>query len=145
DLRYRPLLPGPLPEGDIMRYIARRLLFYLVAIWASITLNFAIPHLMPGNPAEAIYAAHAQQMHGNMAALRSLEVTLGLSSDPLPVQYWHYLVNLAHGDLGTSFSFFPSHVWSIIADRLLWTIMLVGVASILSAVLGISLGMVVAW
>jgi peptide/nickel transport system permease protein len=128
-----------------MRYIARRLLFYLVAIWASITLNFAIPRLMPGNPAEAIFASHATQMHGNPAAIHSLEVSIGLSSDPLPVQYWHYLVNLAHGDMGTSFSFFPSHVWSIIADRLPWTIVLVGIASILSALLGISMGMVVAW
>jgi peptide/nickel transport system permease protein len=128
-----------------MRYIARRLVFYLVAIWASITLNFAIPHLMPGNPAEAIFASHAQQMRGNSAALHSLEVTLGLSNDPLPVQYWHYLVNLAHGDLGISFSFFPSHVWTIIADRLPWTILLVGIASLLSALVGISLGMIVAW
>lgn len=128
-----------------MRYLARRLLFYLVALWASVTLNFAIPHLMPGNPAEAIFASHAQQLRGNPNALHTLETALGLSTDPLPVQYWHYLVNLAHGDLGTSFSFFPSHVSTIIATSLPWTIFLVGLASIISFLVGVGLGVVVAW
>src|SRR6266571_6414917 len=77
-----------------MRYFGRRLLFYLVALWASITLNFAIPRLMPGNPAEAIFASHAQQLRGNPQALKTLETALGLSNDPMPVQYWHYLVDL---------------------------------------------------
>lgn len=128
-----------------MRYLARRLLFYLVALWASVTLNFAIPHLMPGNPAEAIFASHAQQLRGNPNALHTLETALGLSTDPLPVQYWHYLVNLAHGDLGTSFSFFPSHVSTIIATSLPWTIFLVGLASIISFLVGVGLGVLVAW
>jgi peptide/nickel transport system permease protein len=128
-----------------MRYIRRRLLFYLVALWASITLNFAIPRLMPGNPAEAIFASHAQQLRGNPNALRNLETVLGLSHDPMPLQYWHYLVNLAHGDLGLSFSFFPSSVASIIATALPWTLFLVGVAALLSFVIGVGLGTVVAW
>jgi len=129
----------------MMRYFGRRLLFYLVALWASITLNFAIPHLMPGNPAEAIFASHAQQLRGNPQALRTLETALGISNDPLPVQYWHYLGDLAHGDLGTSFSFFPSRVSSIIATSLPWTIFLVGLASIIAFVVGVGLGTLVAW
>jgi peptide/nickel transport system permease protein len=128
-----------------MRYAARRLVFYLVALWASITMNFVIPRLIPGNPAEAIFASHAQQMRGNPQALSALETTLGLSNDPLPLQYWHYLVNLAHGDLGTSFSFFPSRVADIIMTGLPWTIFLVGIASIIAFVVGVGLGTVVAW
>lgn len=128
-----------------MRYLARRLIFYLVALWASITLNFLIPRLIPGNPAEAIFASHAQQMRGNAQGLRAIETALGLSNDPLPLQYWHYLVNLAHGDLGTSFSYFPSQVTSIIATSLPWTIFLVGVSSIIAFVVGVGLGALVAW
>jgi peptide/nickel transport system permease protein len=101
--------------------------------------------MMPGNPAEAIYASHAQQLRGNPNALHALEVALGLSTDPLPVQYVHYLINLAHGDLGTSFSFFPSHVTDIIMTSLPWTIFLVGLASIISFFVGVGLGTVVAW
>jgi len=128
-----------------MRYIARRLLFYLVALWASITLNFILPHMMPGNPAEAIFASHAQQLRGNPQALHTLETSLGLSTDPLPTQYLHYLANLARGDLGTSFSFFPSRVVDIIMTSLPWTIMLVGVASIIAFIVGVGLGVLVAW
>ena len=128
-----------------MHYIVRRLLFYLVALWASITLNFIIPHLIPGNPAEAIFASHAQQLRGNPQALHTLETSLGLSTDPLPIQYVHYLINLTHGDLGTSFAFFPSHVTDIIMTSLPWTILLVGVASMIAFVVGVGLGTVVAW
>ena len=128
-----------------MHYVARRLLFYLAALWASVTLNFILPHLMPGNPAEAIFASHAQQLRGNPQALHTLEATLGLSTDPLPVQYIQYLGNLAHGDLGTSFSFFPSRVLDIVMTGLPWTIFLVGVASIIAVIVGVGLGTVVAW
>lgn len=128
-----------------MHYVVRRLLFYLVALWASVTLNFILPHLMPGNPAEAIFASHAQQLRGNPQALHTLETALGLSTDPLPVQYIQYLGNLAHGDLGTSFSFFPSRVFDIVMTGLPWTIFLVGVASIIAFVVGVGLGTVVAW
>ena len=37
-----------------MRYLTRRVLFYLLTLWAAITLNFAIPRLMPGNPVQAM-------------------------------------------------------------------------------------------
>src|SRR5919201_6414331 len=128
-----------------MRYVYRKIIFYVVALWVAITLNFAIPRMMPGNPAEAIFASHAQQLHGNPRALQTLETVLGLSTDPMPVQYWHYLVDLAHGDLGTSFSFFPTHVSTIIAQSLPWTIFLVGLASIIAFAIGIIAGIVVAW
>ncbi|MGH3279381.1 MAG: hypothetical protein ACRDNW_09610 [Trebonia sp.] len=35
-----------------MGYLTRRFGFYLVTAWAAITVNFFIPRLMPGNPAE---------------------------------------------------------------------------------------------
>ncbi|MEG2424708.1 MAG: ABC transporter permease, partial [Glutamicibacter sp.] len=33
-----------------MSFLLRRLGFYLLAFWASITLNFLLPRLMPGDP-----------------------------------------------------------------------------------------------
>ncbi|HZS92662.1 MAG TPA: ABC transporter permease [Chloroflexota bacterium] len=128
-----------------MRYLSRRLLFYLVALWASITLNFAIPRLMPGNPAEVFLASHYQQFQGDPNALRTVEAILGVSNDPLPLQYWHYLVDLAHGDLGISTSFYPARVSTVIAQSLPWTIFLVGLASIIAFISGTGLGIVTAW
>lgn len=128
-----------------MRYLARRFLFYFLALWASVTLNFALPRMIPGNPAEAMLAQHAQALRNNPRALANLETSLGLSRDPMPLQYCHYLVNLAHGDLGTSFSYFPTSVASIIMTSLPWTIFLVGLASIIAFIIGMILGTIVAW
>ena len=34
-----------------MRYVLRRLAFFLLTLWVALTLNFALPRRMPGNPA----------------------------------------------------------------------------------------------
>src|SRR5262249_17026019 len=39
-----------------VKHLLRRIGFYLVALWASITLNFIIPRLAPGDPAGALMA-----------------------------------------------------------------------------------------
>ncbi|MCC6703856.1 MAG: ABC transporter permease, partial [Thermomicrobiales bacterium] len=38
-----------------MQFLLRRIGFYLIAAWASITLNFFLPRLMPGDPANVIF------------------------------------------------------------------------------------------
>jgi peptide/nickel transport system permease protein len=42
-------------------HILRKLGFYLVALWAAITLNFAIPRMLPGNPVDIMLGKLAQQ------------------------------------------------------------------------------------
>ena len=37
-----------------MRFALRRLGFFALTLWAAVTLNFFLPRLMPGNPAEAM-------------------------------------------------------------------------------------------
>jgi peptide/nickel transport system permease protein len=125
-----------------VRHLIRRLGFYLVALWASVTLNFFIPRLSPGDPAEALLA----RMHGRIspAALHALEIQYGVGNEPVFTQYVQYLNNTLHGDLGTSFTSFEP-VTNVIARDLPWTLLLVGVALILSFVLGTLLGIAVAW
>jgi peptide/nickel transport system permease protein len=128
-----------------MRYLLRRIGFYLIALWASVTINFIIPRLVPGDPAEAMLA----KMRGQAVTayqLQALRVELGVNmTDPLPVQYWQYLVNVVHLNLGISSVNFPQTVSSVIAEHLPWTIGLVGVAVTLSFVLGTLIGIIVAW
>lgn len=66
------------------------------------TINFALPRLMPGNPVDILI--------GKMAATgtpvtpqtrQALEIELGGGSGSLISQYWSYLGNLAHGDLAS--------------------------------------------
>jgi peptide/nickel transport system permease protein len=127
-----------------MRFIIRRLVFYLVAAWAALTMNFLIPHLMPGNPIQ-VMISHFQGQP-SAATIRGLEQALGLGANQgLLAQYGTYLDHLAHGNLGLSISYFPTPVSSVIASGILWTICLVGVATGLSFILGTFAGIVVGW
>ena len=126
-----------------MRYLVRKLVFYLIAAWVAITLNFFIPHLMPGNPAGIAISRYQGTL--TPQALAALTQLFGISKAPLYTQYWQYLDHLAHGNLGTSLYYFPTPVTTIIAQRLPWTLVLVGLATMLSFVLGTFLGILAGW
>jgi peptide/nickel transport system permease protein len=129
-----------------MRYLIRRIGFYLVALWASVSLNFVIPRLMPGDPAEA-FLARLQGAHPiTNQQLQALRAEFGISTTtPVWQQYFTYLNNLLHGDLGLSSTNYPDNAWTIIAQHLPWTIGLVGLAVVISFFLGTVLGIVIAW
>lgn len=130
-----------------MTYFARKGLFYLVALWAAVTVNFFIPRLMPGTPVDSLMAKLAQR-GGTVSpeTRRAFELLLGGTSDePLLAQYWSYLGNMARGEFGVSVSSYPTPVSEVIAGSLPWTVVLVGVATLLSFLLGVTLGMVVGW
>lgn len=126
-----------------MRYILRRVGFYALAAWFSLTLNFFIPRLMPGDPATIMFARFRGQMQPeSLAALRE---AFGLTDAPLWQQYLTYLSHALRGDLGISIAYFPSSVTSVIAMGLFWTMLLAGVATILSFTIGSFLGVLAAW
>ena len=126
-----------------MRFIARRLGFYVITAWIAITINFFIPRLMPGNPAELVFNRVRHSM--SPTALKAFSVAFGVDSHQgLIPQYFSYLNQLLHGNLGISITFFPATVSSVIRTALPWTLALVGVATILSFVLGTLLGIVAA-
>ena len=55
-----------------MRFLLRRLALYLVAAWASLTLAFVIPRLMPGDPETVIASPIVQEAYlGSMPAAES--------------------------------------------------------------------------
>jgi peptide/nickel transport system permease protein len=60
-------------------------------------------------------------------------------------QYLHYWRQLAHGDLGVSFTFLPTPVSEVISQSLPWTVALVGVTTLVSFLLGTSLGVFAGW
>jgi len=126
-----------------MRHLLRRIGFYLVALWVAITVDFFIPRLAPGNPAELLIARFQGKLRPE--ALHSLEIAFGVSHDPLWVQYFQYLNQLAHGNLGISISYFPTPVATVIGQGLPRTLVLATVSVVISFVLGTLLGVVIAW
>jgi peptide/nickel transport system permease protein len=126
-------------------YILRRLGFLALMIWAAVTMNFAIPRLMPGDPAE-IMLAHIGAKGPVTPALRSqLAAELGLPGGSLLRQYGQYLDNMVHLRFGTSYAYFPQPVGALIRASLPWTVLLVGAATLLSFALGTTIGVAAAW
>jgi peptide/nickel transport system permease protein len=128
----------------MMRLLARRVALYIVTAIVAITVNFFIPRLMPGNPVEA--AIGHMQARVTPATIKALDIQYGLNTKlSLLGQYVHYVSQLLHGNLGISFSSYPSSVTTVIRSALPWTIGLVGMATIISFALGTLLGIAAAW
>src|SRR6516164_1644292 len=127
-----------------MRFVLRRAGFFLLTLWAAVTLNFFLPRMMPGNPAIAMMA----KFHGRLTgqALVALETIFGVNThESLLVQYVHYLGDIFTGNLGTSLYFFPSPVSQVVRSAIFWTLGLVGITTILAFLLGTGVGIVAAW
>lgn len=124
-------------------HLARRLALYGLAAWVSLTINFLIPRLAPGDAAQAMMARAQGQLSPEATA--AMRESLGLDDAPLPRQYLDYLGRTLRGDLGTSSAYFPAPVTDVIAVGLVWTVVLTGVAVIVSFLLGSLLGVLAAW
>src|SRR5262249_23646050 len=121
----------------------RRLGFYAIAAWASLTLNFFLPRLMPGDPASAMFARFQGQLAPE--AIEAMREAFGFTRGPLLSQYLTYLAPVFRADLGLSVTAFPAQVTTVIATGFVWTLVLAGVAVIIAFALGSLLGVVVAW
>jgi peptide/nickel transport system permease protein len=126
-----------------MTYLLRRLGFYLVAVWASLTLAFFLPRLIPGDPARVLLARFRGRLRPE--AMEALRGAFGLGDGSLWQQYTGYLGHLARGELGVSISHFPTPVSQVIAGAFGWTLLLGGVAVVVSFLLGTLLGIFAAW
>lgn len=128
---------------ETVRFILRRLGFYLIAFWASITLNFLLPRIMPGDPVSRMFARTQGKMQSEQIdALRKL---LGVDDRPIWEQYIDYLHNIVTGNMGISISRFPAPVTEVIAAQIGWTLLLGGTALVIAAVVGNLLGILAAW
>ncbi|MDA8063466.1 MAG: ABC transporter permease [Actinomycetota bacterium] len=127
-----------------MRFLARRIGFYAVAVLVAVTINFFIPRLMPGNPVEILISRFPGTLTPKATA--ALDLQFGIHThQSLVGQYFSYLGTLLHGNLGQSITYYPSSVASVIASSLPWTLVLIGVSTVIAFVLGTLVGILVAW
>jgi peptide/nickel transport system permease protein len=119
------------------RYLIRRLLLTIPVLLGVATLVFALIHLVPGDPAQAMLGEGA-----TVEEVERLRGQLGLDR-PLPAQYADFLGGILRGDLGTSFRY-GTPVAHEIRTRLPNTAIL-AVAAMLAAILfAIPLGILAA-
>jgi peptide/nickel transport system permease protein len=129
-----------------MRWFVRRFFFYVFAIWVALTINFLLPRLMPGSPISGLLAhLNPSQLAANPGIVQTYEALLGGGHHSIWQDYVTYLGRVAHFNFGLSTSNYPTPVSEVIGRTLPYSIFLVGVAFLLSFVLGTAVGMVAAW
>jgi len=124
-------------------FIRRRLMFYLIAGFAAITINFIIPRLMPGDPVQLLFARFQGRL--DPRAFDALKEQFGFVDGPLIQQYLAYLKSVVTLNFGPSVMGFPVPAMQIIMTSLRWTLILAGIASVMSFVIGTLLGVMAAW
>lgn len=132
-----------------LAYIARRVLLFLVVVWAATTFTFFLPRLAPGrDPIRermGMMAASGGVMHEAIEAMvQAYEAKFGLNQ-PLWNQYLSYLGDMVRLDFNYSLALYPARVIDLIAVALPWTLGLLTVATLLAFALGTLLGGLMAW
>ena len=113
------------------RYLARKIFIYLVTFWVAVTIDWAIPRFMPGDPIERLLSR--MQAQPSSAEALSGYYTNAFGFDvPLWEQYLNFWAALLHGDLGLSIANFPTPVTELIWGALPYTLALLVPAILLS-------------
>ncbi|MDO8842074.1 ABC transporter permease [Methanocalculus sp.] len=123
-----------------MGYIANRLIRYAVCLICIITLNFALPRAMPGDP---VWNIIGEDVYVSEEALQEIRRELGLDRS-LFEQFQIYISSLLHFDLGYSY-ILKSSVFDLIISRMGWTLLFVGIAIIIGAIIGFLVGAYTGW
>jgi len=118
------------------RYILRRLLFGILVLICVVTMTFILSRSLGGNTVVA-WLGKAASMHPELAELYAKKYHL---NDPIPVQFYYYVINLLQGNLGFSPSRGFEPVIMIISTTLPFTLQIALTALLISIILGILLG-----
>lgn len=116
------------------RYIIKRLGTGALVVLFSILFNFVIIRLAPGDPTRLL----AGKDNPNPELIAALRTKYGLDK-PMLVQFWMYIKQLTHGDLGYSYVS-SSSVWELIETRIGPTLLLSLTGLILAVIIGTLLG-----
>jgi peptide/nickel transport system permease protein len=128
-----------------VRFVLRRLGFFGLTLWAALTLNFFIPRVMPGSPLAALRARTHNKLSPD--ALQQMLTSFGFKPHQnVFVQYVEYLRNMLTGHWGISIgATLGEPVSTLVSQALPWTLGLVGVATVLSFLIGTSIGTFIGW
>jgi peptide/nickel transport system permease protein len=119
----------------VLSHARRWIVTPLVTLLAASFVLYTAVWLQPGNPLTLILGTRASP-----AQYRYMARKLGLDR-PMPVRYWDWLTAAVHGNFGTSLIYKQS-VASLIAPRILTTLLLVAYASVIILVVGVALGII---
>jgi peptide/nickel transport system permease protein len=126
-----------------LKYFIRRSINALLTYIVALILVFFIPRLIPGSPEELLASSYRLPAE----AATALRARFGLDK-PLHEQFTLYIKNVVFTFppyFGISYSYYPTPVWNIVTSALPWTLFLLSLSTILTAILGALLGILAAW
>ena len=135
-------------KSAIVSYLIKRIALYLFTLWGAFTIAFMFFHMVPGDPISAYVRSLEQrgrQVPDAEKLVEEYRKMMGLDGS-LFEQYTRYLGNVfLRFELGPSFIGFPTPAEKHIFLALPWTVGLLGIATIISWILGFLLGGIVGW
>lgn len=127
-------------------FLLRRLAKALFSIWLVASITFFVIRAMPGNAVDVLIqelttqGVSPEDARNQASALMNIDL-----NQPLPEQYIDYLGNTLRGDLGNSYKSAGLSVGDMIVQVLPWTLFSVGLALLITFVLGVALGAIMAY
>jgi len=115
----------------------KRFLGIVPVVFGVVLLTFLLVHAVPGDPVEVMIGESASS-----ADRMQLRADLGLDQ-PIYMQFWVYLIKLAHGDLGVSIHS-KKPIVDLLAERLPATAKLALLALSFAILIGLPLGIIAA-
>ncbi len=124
----------------------KKLLLLVATVFFAMTVTFVIIRVMPGDPVETMAMTMVREQGIDYdSAYRQSQAMLNFDPDrPITDQYMDYLRDLSRGDLGMSMVY-RAPVTTLVFAALPWTIFVFSTALFISFVLGVLVGMYVAW
>lgn len=119
----------------MLKYITKRLLLGILTLFVLVAITFTMTKLMPGSPLQS------KNVSGEL--LEKIEAQYGLNK-PVVQQFFIYIKNMLHGDLGTSYKKIGTDVTDIIKQSMVPTLKLGLVTALLVLVVGIFAGIMMA-
>jgi len=124
----------------IIFHIAGRLVFFILTVWIGLTLAFLVSRASPVDPSTMLIS-RLMSMGGylrpeEILALKQQILELYGLDKPVYMQYLSFIKGVITGNLGPSFSFFPTPVIELIYKSMSWTILLLGFSTVLSWIIG---------
>jgi peptide/nickel transport system permease protein len=128
-------------------YVIGRIVKAFLTIFVVASGTFFLVRLLPGNPVDVYINAQIAQygLSYDEAASQAAGLFSFNPNEPMILQYADYLAGLVRGDLGDSLLSPGTSVLTLIGSYLPWTLFSVGIGLIISFVVGIALGMLMAY
>jgi peptide/nickel transport system permease protein len=125
--------------GGRGRYILGKVGGSFLSLVFVLVFNFFLFRILPGDPAKDL----TRNRYVPASQVAAITKRFGLD-EPLPQQFVDYVRSTLHGDLGISYQF-QQPVTHLIGQRIWATVLLVGVSTLLSTIIGLWFGIRGAW